>query len=216
MLEIDGVTIERFSESCVRITGSRLIFIDPLDVVGFHDGFCDFALITHEHVGHFSVSDLQHVAGPKSVIIANSGLEASIEKWPSVDLNILRPGDSLTFDPVLIRAVAAYSTDLADHENLPSHPREAGGLGFVVEMDGLNIYHAGDTGLIPEMTELGPIDVALLPVAGGTVMNSMEAAEAVRRIDPRIVIPMHYGVSWGVVGDAYQLADISDRRVEII
>ena len=64
------------------------------------------------------------------------------------------------FGPVLIRAVAAYSVNPATQEELPPHPREAGGLGFLVEMDGVRIYHAGDTGLIPEMNDLGTVDVA--------------------------------------------------------
>ncbi len=216
MLEVDGVEIDRFSESCVRIAGSRLIFIDPSDLQGLHDGACDFALISHDHTGHFSAPDLKHVTGPQTVTVANPALEAELEAWTGIDLNILREGDSLTFGPVLIRAIAAYSVNPVTQEDLPPHPREAGGLGFIVEMDGVHIYHAGDTGLIAEMNDLGTVDVALLPVAGGTVMTAEEAAEAVRMIDPRIVIPIHYGVSWGTVDDAYRLADISDRRVEII
>ncbi|MCY4109516.1 MAG: MBL fold metallo-hydrolase [Chloroflexi bacterium] len=216
MLDVDGVEIDRFSESCVRIRGSRLIFIDPFNLEGFHDGSCDLALISHGHPGHFSAPDLRRVIGPRTVVIANPALETELETWPGIDLNILRAGDSLRFGPVLVRAVAAYSTEAVSREDLPLHPREAGGLGFVVELDGLRIYHAGDTGLIAEMSELGEIDVAMLPVAGGTVMTADEAAEAVRRIDPRIVVPVHYGVSWGTVDDAYRLADISDRRVEIV
>ena len=216
MLDVDGVEIDRFSESCVRIWGSRLIFVDPFNLEGLHDGACDLALISHDHSGHFSAPDLKRVTGPRTVVIANPALEAELETWPAIDLNILRAGDSLKFGPVLIRAVAAYSVDPATRDDLPPHPREAGGLGFVVELDGVRIYHAGDTGLIPEMNELGAIDVAMLPVAGGTVMTADQAAEAVRRIDPRIVVPVHYGVSWGTVDDAYRLADISDRRVEIV
>ena len=216
MLEVDGVEIDRFAESCVRIKGSRLIFVDPLNLEGLHEGACDFALISHDHGGHFSAPDLKLVTGPRTVIAASLALEAELETWTGIDLNILQAADTLMFGPVLIRAVAAYSVNPATQEELPPHPREAGGLGFLVEMDGVRIYHAGDTGLIPEMNDLGTVDVALLPVAGGTVMTAAEAAEAAQRIDPRIVIPIHYGFSWGTVDDAYRLADISDRRVEII
>ncbi|MEM3944077.1 MAG: MBL fold metallo-hydrolase, partial [Thermofilaceae archaeon] len=69
----------------------------------------------------------------------------------------------------------------------------------IVELGGVRIYHAGDTDLIPEMESLrGHVDVALVPVSGVYVMTAGEAVEAVRRIQPALAIPMHYGA---IVGD---------------
>jgi len=67
--------------------------------------------------------------------------------------------------------------------------------GFVLRGEGVGVYHAGDTGLFGDMKfirELYAPDVALLPIGGYYTMDSREAAEAVKLIKPKIVIPMHY------------------------
>jgi len=62
----------------------------------------------------------------------------------------------------------------------------------VVTLEGKAIYHAGDTDLIPEMRELGAIDVALLPIGGAFTMDIQEAVKAAMAIAPKVVIPMHH------------------------
>lgn len=66
--------------------------------------------------------------------------------------------------------------------------------GFVIEVEGKKVYHAGDTGLTMEMQLLAEenIDVALLPIGGYYTMDADDAARAVRFIAPRLVVPMHY------------------------
>ena len=59
-------------------------------------------------------------------------------------------------------------------------------------MEGKNIYHAGDTDLIPEMEYANNVDVALLPIGGrGFTMGPYEAVQAAKRIKPKVIIPMH-------------------------
>ena len=68
---------------------------------------------------------------------------------------------------------------------------------FAVEIDGVHICHLGDLGHLltdEQVTELGPVDVLLVPVGGETTLTPTEAAEVVAQIGPKIVIPMHYGV----------------------
>ena len=67
--------------------------------------------------------------------------------------------------------------------------------GFLLTLDNKVIYHAGDTGLSAEMELIGRmhrIDVAMLPIGDNFTMGPNDAAEAVRMLNPRIVIPMHY------------------------
>ncbi len=59
-------------------------------------------------------------------------------------------------------------------------------------VEGKTIYHAGDTDVIPEMGELGAVDVALLPIGGTFTMDTQDAVDAAIAINPGIVIPMHY------------------------
>ena len=103
----------------------------------------------------------------------------------------MEPGDELEAFGVIIKAVPAYNT------NKDFHPRAAGGLGFVINLDGLSIYHAGDTDFIPEMKDI-QAQGALLPVSATYVMTAAEAAQAALAIRPEVAIPIHYGK---IVGD---------------
>ncbi len=95
------------------------------------------------------------------------------------------------------------------------HLKESGKLGYIVKIDGVSLYHAGDTDLIPEMKNI-KADIALLPVSGIYVMTAEEAAQAALLIKPGIAIPMHYGA--GVVGqlsDAQQFEKLLKGKVEV-
>ncbi|MGC8939008.1 MAG: metal-dependent hydrolase [Candidatus Bathyarchaeia archaeon] len=67
--------------------------------------------------------------------------------------------------------------------------------GVVIEGEGKRVYHAGDTGIFGDMKIIGELykpDLALIPIGGYYTMGALEAAEAVRLIKPKAVIPMHY------------------------
>jgi len=110
---------------------------------------------------------------------------------------------------VTITAVPAYNI------GKPFHPKANGWLGFVVEIDGVRVYHAGDTDFIPEMKHL-QIDVALLPVSGTYVMTADEAIQAARTIKPRVVIPMHYGTVVGAVSDAERVKAALSGEMDVV
>lgn len=75
--------------------------------------------------------------------------------------------------------------------------------GLVVEMDGVRVYHAGDTCLFGDMRLIGDrgLDAALLPVGDHYTMGPEEAARALELLRPRVAIPMHYGTFPPLVGD---------------
>jgi L-ascorbate metabolism protein UlaG (beta-lactamase superfamily) len=75
-------------------------------------------------------------------------------------------------------------------------------VGFVITVDGVRIYHAGDSDAVEELRNLSNIDVALLPVSGTYVMTADEAVQAVGMVKPKIAIPMHYGTIVGSQKDA--------------
>ena len=121
--------------------------------------------------------------------------EESAKKFKGGRIGIIRPGDKINFNDMKIVGIEAYNI------NKYFHPKGSG-VGFIIELEGKRIYHSGDTDLIPEMKNLGEIDIALLPVGGKYTMNAEEAAEAVKIIKPKIVIPMHYGSVVGSKKDA--------------
>ncbi len=155
-------------------------------------------LVTHDHYDHFSRDDVLRLAGKGTVFIA----PATVTEQLRGNTVSVTPGDVAEVGGVEVLAVAAYNTNKLDSEGRPFHSRDAGWVGYVIRDGGRRIYHSGDTDVIPEMDEAAGVDVALLPVSGTYVMTPSEAAEAARRIDPGVAVPMHWGTTVGTREDA--------------
>ncbi len=131
----------------------------------------------------------------------------------------IAPGQQLELEPVPgveVAAVAAYNTSKRNEDGNPFHARDAGGVGFDLNVRGERLYHAGDTDVIPEMDLVVGVDVALLPVSGTYVMTPSEAAEAARRIQPAVAVPMHWGEHIGTREDAEEFAERAPVEVRIM
>jgi L-ascorbate metabolism protein UlaG (beta-lactamase superfamily) len=115
-----------------------------------------------------------------------------------------------------VAAVAAYNTSKRDPSGNVFHPREAGWVGYELRVRGERLYHSGDTDVIPEMDSVAGVDVALLPVSGVYVMTPGEAAEAARRIQPGVAVPMHWGEHIGSREDAEAFAERAPVDVRIL
>ncbi len=186
-----------------RLESGKTVYIDPYEV---SDGpAADIILVTHEHFDHCSPDDIEKLKGPDTVIVT----EKDSAKKIGGDARIVKPGDSLEVAGIRIEAVPAYNVD--KH----FHPKEKGWLGFVVELEGVRVYHAGDTDFITEMKDLD-VDIALLPVSGTYVMTAAEAVEAARAIKPKIAIPMHYGAIVGDAGDAEVFKSELENEMDVI
>ena len=127
-------------------------------------------------------------------------------------LKIIKIGD------IKIQATASYNTNKFKLPGKVFHPKKDNKCGFIVTIDGKNIYHAGDTDIIPEMKEFPEIHIAFLPISVIYVMTPKEAAEVVDIIQPMISIPMHYGKIVGTIEDAKLFRDLigEKSKVEII
>jgi L-ascorbate metabolism protein UlaG (beta-lactamase superfamily) len=189
-----------------RLTGEKVVYIDPwklaLDAVK-----ADVILVTHEHRDHFSPDDIAKISQSGTVVVAPQSVAAK----GGVPVTVVKPGDKITANGVSIEVVPAYNP------NKKFHPKNSGHVGYVVTLNGKRIYHAGDTDLIPEMTQI-KCDIALLPVSGTYVMTAVEAIEAVHTLQPALAIPMHYGDA-DVVGtraDAEEFKRLARVPVEIL
>jgi L-ascorbate metabolism protein UlaG (beta-lactamase superfamily) len=184
-----------------RLDGPPVIYFDPWKLRG-GPPVADLVLVSHEHHDHCSPEDVKKVSGPDTVVVAAA---TAAKELPGA--RAVRPGDHLTVAGVEIEAVRAYNINKFRAPGVPFHPREAEHVGFVVTVDGVRIYHTGDTDHIPEMAEID-CDVALLPVSGKYVMTVEEAAEAARTLSPQIVVPMHYGSGIGTSDDGQRLTEL--------
>ncbi|HYH58799.1 MAG TPA: MBL fold metallo-hydrolase [Thermoleophilaceae bacterium] len=200
--------VEWLGHSGFRVRAGRTtIYIDPYRV-GPDAPPADLVLVTHGHYDHFSPRDIQAVSHKRTALIA----PAAVAERVGGRVISIAPGEIVEPEfahGVSIRAVAAYNTSKRDADGKPFHPREAGWVGYDVNHRGERLYHAGDTDVIPEMDQVSGVDVALLPVSGVYVMTAEEAAEAARRIQPRLAVPMHWGQHIGTAADARRFADVT-------
>jgi L-ascorbate metabolism protein UlaG (beta-lactamase superfamily) len=206
--------VEWLGHSGFRIAvGRATIYIDPYRIAA-DEPKADLVLITHQHYDHFSIQDLERVRKDTTQVLAPPAVAERLDG----NVRSMRPGDVVETDVsgVDVRAVPAYNTSKRDGEGRPFHPREAGCLGYEVNVRGARLYHAGDTDVIPEMDWVVGAEVALLPVSGVHVMTAFEAAEAARRIQPTVAVPMHWGGHVGSEQDAQAFADAAPVDVVIM
>ena len=166
-------------------------------------------LLTHSHYDHCSVADINKIIKDGTRIVVTADCQSKITRFDvGIKLEIVEPGQEMVFNGIRISTIPAYNTD--KH----FHPKDEAWVGYLIKMNDVLIYHAGDTDVIPEMQKLtghkqpGTEFVALLPVGGRYTMNVEEAVEAAKIIKPTLAIPMHYGSIVGAEDDAEEFVQI--------
>jgi L-ascorbate metabolism protein UlaG (beta-lactamase superfamily) len=188
-----------------RLDGPPAIYFDPTNT-GEKTIPADVVLISHEHGDHYDPATLRQICTPETAILTNERVAGKLAGEAGIEgqVRLMQAGDMETLGEVKIEAVPAYNLAKS------FHPREAGGLGFVVTWNGERLYFAGDTDHIPEMAEIA-CDVALLPIGGHYTMDVKEAAQAAAAIGPQVAVPMHARSA-----DPEQFRDLCDCTVVIL
>ena len=144
----------------------------------------DYIFVTHEHGDHYDPTALDALQGEKTVLITNARC-AEMRGAGEVMAN----GDTRTLrDDIRVDAVPAYNYT-EGHTNF--HPKGRDN-GFILTLDGLRIYIAGDTEDIPEMADIKDIDVAFFPVNQPYTMTVDQCVAAAKTVQPKVLIPYHF------------------------
>ena len=206
-IEIDGVQIEWLGHASFRIKAqNKVIYIDPY-IIDSDPAPADYVFVTHEHYDHCDLAVFPKIQTPDTKIFAPPGCISKIHQ----KFQIVNPGDAFDEGFMKIKAVPAYNI------GKPFHPKTIG-CGYVLNVSGVKIYHAGDTDTIPEMANLAEekIDLAVLPVGGTYTMNPREAAKAVEMIKPKKAMPMHWGKIIGSKADAEKFKELVSDTSEVV
>jgi len=214
LFDFQGITIRWLGHDGFLIKNGKTVVVDPFKLRSV-PGKADILLISHEHFDHMSIEDIKKVISEKTVLVSCLSCKEELSKIKFAKTKFLQPGESVILDNVTIEAVPAYNINKFREPGKPFHPKEDGKLGFVLQFEGVRIYHAGDTDFVPEMRDLKP-DIALLPVSGTYVMTAAEAASAARSISPKLAIPMHYSSIVGSERDALEFKRLAPCEVQIL
>lgn len=157
----------------------------------------DYIFVTHEHGDHFDKEALKQLTGDKTQLITNKRC-AEMLGYGEIMVN----GQSSTFNDITVEAVPAYNIS---EGRTQFHPKGRDN-GYILTIDGLRIYIAGDTEDIPEMQDIKDIDIAFLPCNQPYTMTTEQLVKAAKTVKPKVLFPYHYGQT-DVKGIPSQLKD---------
>jgi L-ascorbate metabolism protein UlaG (beta-lactamase superfamily) len=163
----------------------------------------DFILVSHGHSDH--VGDTVAIAKRTgATVISNFEITEWLTKQGVAKVHPMNTGGARTFPFGNLKLTIAHHTSM-----LPDGANGGNPCGFLIRLtDGRKIYHAADTGLFLDMQLIGEegIDLAILPIGDNFTMGPDDALRAVRLIQPKIVIPTHFG-TWDLIAqDAHAWA----------
>ena len=188
--------IEVLYHSSIRINKEKTIYIDPFKIDrNYNDA--DIVFITHDHYDHYSEEDIDKVINENTTIIIPEELLTKLLK-KGINKNAIitvEQNEKYVVQGIKFETITAYNT------NKTFHPKKNGWVGYIIIINGIRYYIAGDTDITEENKKV-KCDVAFVPVGGTYTMDFKEAANLINEIKPKIAIPIHYGSIVGTEQDA--------------
>ena len=197
--------LDWIQQSCFRMSGEGVtIYIDP-NAIKANSKPADYIFITHGDDDHFSPAEIKKIATSNTLVYGSANC-----KYTGIckEFITVLPGEAVSILPNLsIQTIPAYNS---------KHPKALQGLGYVINLDGVKVYHAGDTERTPEMKTID-CDIALLPLGQTYTMASVsEAAESAKDVKAEVAIPMHFGLWEGKTSDAETFKSLLEGQIKVV
>ena len=202
---LEGVQV--FTQNSIKIEKEKIIYMDTYEMQEEkHDA--DIIFITHTHYDHFSLKDIEKVKKKDTVIVGPEGIE-EVQKigFLKENIRIVKPNQSYEIEGIKVETVPAYNLDKK------FHPKENEWVGYILNLQGAKYYIAGDTDDIEEIRNI-KCDVAFIPIGGTYTMDAKEAGNLVNVMQPKIVVPTHYGSIVGRKEDAQIFAQKLNANIQ--
>ena len=200
--------VEVLCHSSIRINKEKTIYIDPFKIEkNYNDA--DIVFITHDHYDHYSEEDIDKVINENTTIIIPEKLLTKLLK-KGINKNAIitvEPNEKYVVQGIKFETIPAYNT------NKTFHPKENGWVGYIITLDDIRYYIAGDTDITEENKKV-KCDVAFVPVGGTYTMDFKEAANLINEIKPKIAIPIHYGSVVGTEQDAIDFIRLLHPKIK--
>lgn len=199
MLEKALENIRVLCHSSIKFEKEKIIYFDPFKVdKNYNDA--DIIFITHSHYDHFSEDILKvkkettKIVMPEETYMSNKEKLNNVLSFKEENIIIVEPNKSYTLDNINFKTIPAYNV------NKNFHPKENNWVGYIIYLDDISYYIAGDTDITEENKQV-KCDVAFVPIGGTYTMTAKEAAELINTIKPKIAVPTHYGLIVGTKED---------------
>ena len=186
--------------------GGKVVHVDPFGKLTDYGKMpkADMILITHEHGDHLDLEAIASIRKDSTIIVANPAAAGRLE-----GASAMKNGQRDTVMNLPIEAIPAYNVVHKRDNGEPFHPPGRDN-GYVVTFGDKRVYIAGDTENIEEMSNLGKVEIAFIPANLPYTMTPEMAADAARKIRPRILYPYHYGET-----DVAKIAELLNDTPEI-
>lgn len=205
---IDNISL--ISQSAIKIitNNNKIVYFDPFKIDNID--YADFIFITHPHYDHYSEEDILKIKKESTIIIIPTELEMKVKELGFKNDNIIlvNPNEEYTIDTIIFKTIPAYN------KKKIFHPKGSNWVGYILNIDNIKVYVAGDTDNIEETQKIN-CDIACVPIGGTYTMDYKEASELIKVIKPKIAIPTHYKTIVGTVKDAYKFKKILNGIVEV-
>ena len=201
--KIDNISIN--CQSSIKITDGLTIYFDPYDIKEKVNNVdkADYIFITHPHWDHFDLDSINNLINEKTIIIGPSGVIEKLDNYKTLEV---KPNNIYNLDNISFMTVPAYNIDK------DFHPKDAGYVGYIVTLNNITYYIAGDTDVIDDLKDI-KADVIFLPVGGTYTMTREDAVGLANTIKPIYAIPIHYGLAVGDELDAIRIS-IIDKEIK--
>lgn len=200
--------IEVLCHSSIKINKGLVIYFDPFKIDReYHDA--DIIFITHSHYDHYSEEDINKVRKKDTQIVAPLDLLDNLLTlgFTKDSITLVKPNENYTVKGLSFKTIPAYNT------NKNFHPKANNWVGYLVTIDNITYYIAGDTDITTENKQV-KCDVAFVPVGGTYTMDNKEAAKLINEIKPKVAIPIHYGKIIGNISDGQNFAKLINKEIE--
>ena len=200
--------IEVLCHSSIKINIEKLIYIDPFKIdKNYNDA--DIIFITHDHYDHYSEEDIDKIKKENTIIIVPEQLLTKLlnKGFKKDHIITVKPKKQYIVEGIKFETIPAYNI------NKEFHPKENKWIGYIIELNGIKYYIAGDTDITEENKKVR-CDVAFVPVGGTYTMNFKEASSLVNKIKPKMAIPIHYGSIVGTKQDAINFLKLLNPEIK--
>ena len=176
--------IEVLNHASIKITSDKIYYFDPYKI-DKKVSDADYIFITHDHYDHFDYNSIKNVINENTMLIVPACLEEKVKEITN-NYTIVYPSCNYEIATLHFDTVPSYNIGKS------FHLKEMNYVGYIVNIKNNKVYVMGDTDVIDEIKDIS-CDICFVPIGGTYTMNYKEASNYINMINPKEVIPIHYG-----------------------